>query len=335
MACQVASMLYAPDTRQGRSDRKDSSQNSQNWSRIASRCRDRNVTPTPVATRMRWLGVPRPKACRDRLLGCDNVAAKGSAATKRTGLSAREGRDVAWSGGDTVSWLVCMFFAKGEDRGLGFLFVKATEHPVTFRTQQADPSRSACERDISGCHVLKATLPHVVTSAERSLLREYFGLRVCLSWQPSRWTLELRGKWWTRVEAAGRAPGGGDGAVGEDPIDNSGSPFLVYVNLGHFRVSRSVGGDRENRVLGVGRGSVGPFVCDCETERLWFDPLCCLVGGTVVLRLCGGVEVELCSVEVVCQSYYLVHGFRHIEVRGIMDQVLGSSPVTYVFEVRL
>ncbi|MQL76487.1 hypothetical protein Taro_008879 [Colocasia esculenta] len=43
------------------------------------------------------------------------------------------------------------------------------------------------------------------------------------------------------------------------------------------------------------------------------------------------VEVEVCSVEVVCQSYYLVRGFRHIEVQGIMDQLLGSSPVTHVW----
>ncbi|MQM19773.1 hypothetical protein Taro_052785 [Colocasia esculenta] len=100
-------------------------------------------------------------------------------------------------------------------------------------------------------------LPLPGTIVLESLLREYSGLRVCSSWQPNRRTLELRGKWWTRVEgktsvgpcgghdeqsygvsdrvvfpyhascsfasalpfvdfsaAAGRAPGGGDGAVG-------------------------------------------------------------------------------------------------------------------------
>ncbi|MQM19853.1 hypothetical protein Taro_052865 [Colocasia esculenta] len=52
--------------------------------------------------------------------------------------------------------------------------------------------------------------------------------------------------------AAGRALGGGDGVVGEDPVASSVSLFPVYVTLGPFRLSGSVGGDRENRVLDVG-----------------------------------------------------------------------------------
>ncbi|MQL94695.1 hypothetical protein Taro_027355 [Colocasia esculenta] len=39
-------------------------------------------------------------------------------------------------------------------------------------------------------------LPLPGTPVLGSLLREYFGLRVCSSWQPVRRTLELRGKWW-------------------------------------------------------------------------------------------------------------------------------------------
>ncbi|MQM17067.1 hypothetical protein Taro_050033, partial [Colocasia esculenta] len=54
-----------------------------------------------------------------------------------------------------------------------------------------------------------------------------------------------------------------------------------------------------------------------------------LRGGTVVLRFCGGIEVELCSVEVSC---YPVCGFRHIVVWSIMNQLLVSNPVTQVFE---
>ncbi|MQL94877.1 hypothetical protein Taro_027540, partial [Colocasia esculenta] len=39
----------------------------------------------------------------------------------------------------------------------------------------ADPSRSSHERDISGCRVLKVTLPSVATSAERSVLFSRLG----------------------------------------------------------------------------------------------------------------------------------------------------------------
>ncbi|MQL70134.1 hypothetical protein Taro_002461 [Colocasia esculenta] len=53
----------------------------------------------------------------------------------------------------------------------------------------------------------------------------------------------------------GRAPGRGDGAVGMDPIASSVSHFLVYITLGPFWVPGSVGGDRDNRVLGMGRAS--------------------------------------------------------------------------------
>ncbi|MQM07392.1 hypothetical protein Taro_040233 [Colocasia esculenta] len=63
----------------------------------------------------------------------------------------------------------------------------------------------------------------------------------------------------------------------------------------------------------------------------------CSGGGTIVFVVLwwylvevGGV-VELCSEEVVCQSCYLVRGLRYIEVRGIMDQLLGSSHVTHVW----
>ncbi|MQM22869.1 hypothetical protein Taro_055928, partial [Colocasia esculenta] len=86
--------------------------------------------------------------------------------------------------------------------------------------------------------------------------------------------------------AAWRTPGGGDGAVGEDPVASSGSHFSVYVTLevrllnsgraragwrrrgsrrgphskqwfpffSPFRLSRSEGGDRENWVLDVAEG---------------------------------------------------------------------------------
>ncbi|MQL78005.1 hypothetical protein Taro_010415 [Colocasia esculenta] len=55
--------------------------------------------------------------------------------------------------------------------------------------------------------------------------------------------------------AAGCVSGRGDGAVVVVPVASSGSPSQLYVTLGPFRVFGSVGGDRENRVLGMGRGS--------------------------------------------------------------------------------
>ncbi|MQM07908.1 hypothetical protein Taro_040755 [Colocasia esculenta] len=68
------------------------------------------------------------------------------------------------------------------------------------------------------------------------------------------------------------------------------------------------------------RAAVGPFVRDCETERrhsctetLWWY--------LVVV----GVEVELCSVEIVCQSCYLMCGFRYIEVRGTASVTHGTD----------
>ncbi|MQM14422.1 hypothetical protein Taro_047353 [Colocasia esculenta] len=45
------------------------------------------------------------------------------------------------------------------------------------------------------------------------------------------------------------------GAVVVVHIASSVFPLSMYVTLGPFRVSGSMGGDRENRVLGVGRGS--------------------------------------------------------------------------------
>ncbi|MQL76571.1 hypothetical protein Taro_008960 [Colocasia esculenta] len=55
--------------------------------------------------------------------------------------------------------------------------------------------------------------------------------------------------------ATGHASGRGEGAVVGVPVASSGSPFSEYVTLEPFWVHGSVGGDRENRVLGVGRGS--------------------------------------------------------------------------------
>ncbi|MQL94393.1 hypothetical protein Taro_027050 [Colocasia esculenta] len=55
--------------------------------------------------------------------------------------------------------------------------------------------------------------------------------------------------------AVGHAPDGGDGAVVVIPVASSGSLFQLYVTLGPFRVPGTVGGDRENRVLGLGRES--------------------------------------------------------------------------------
>ncbi|MQM20348.1 hypothetical protein Taro_053366 [Colocasia esculenta] len=49
--------------------------------------------------------------------------------------------------------------------------------------------------------------------------------------------------------------GGGDGAIVVVLVASSGSPSQLYITLGPFRVSRSMGGDRENWVLGLGRGS--------------------------------------------------------------------------------
>ncbi|MQL77396.1 hypothetical protein Taro_009811, partial [Colocasia esculenta] len=59
--------------------------------------------------------------------------------------------------------------------------------------------------------------------------------------------------------AAGRAPGGGDGAVVMVPVASCGSPSECTSPSGYapkglpFRVFGSVGGDCENRVLDVGR----------------------------------------------------------------------------------
>ncbi|MQL68167.1 hypothetical protein Taro_000492 [Colocasia esculenta] len=52
-ADQVTSMLYVPDTRQGRSDRKGNSQISQKSSPDATRRRNKNATPTLVVTMLR------------------------------------------------------------------------------------------------------------------------------------------------------------------------------------------------------------------------------------------------------------------------------------------
>ncbi|MQL75479.1 hypothetical protein Taro_007848 [Colocasia esculenta] len=70
---------------------------------------------------------------------------------------------------------------------------------------------------------------------------------------------------------------------------------------------------------------VGPFVRDCETERLF---LCCVVRvchdvGTIVVvvgeRL-SGVEVELCSVEVMCLDDQLLRwcALRPVEVEVLL-----------------
>ncbi|MQL72239.1 hypothetical protein Taro_004592 [Colocasia esculenta] len=70
------------------------------------------------------------------------------------------------------------------------------------------------------------------------------------------------------VTTAGRASGGGDRAVVMVPVASSGFPLQLYVTLGPFRVSGSVGGDRENRVLGLGRwsGSRGRYI-EMEEEK--------------------------------------------------------------------
>ncbi|MQL75811.1 hypothetical protein Taro_008168, partial [Colocasia esculenta] len=49
--------------------------------------------------------------------------------------------------------------------------------------------------------------------------------------------------------------GRGGGAVVVVPAASSVFPLQLYVTLGPFRISGSVGGDRENRVLDLGRGS--------------------------------------------------------------------------------
>ncbi|MQM00547.1 hypothetical protein Taro_033282 [Colocasia esculenta] len=59
-------------------------------------------------------------------------------------------------------------------------------------------------------------------------------------------------------ETSQQRQGGGDGAIVMVPVASSGSPSELYVTLGPFWVSGSVGGDRKNRVLGVGRGSSSP-----------------------------------------------------------------------------
>ncbi|MQL79276.1 hypothetical protein Taro_011712, partial [Colocasia esculenta] len=64
--------------------------------------------------------------------------------------------DVVWSGGNAEGSPVFAFF------------VKATALDIALLMQQPDPSRSCCESDMSKGCVLKATLPLVVTSAERS-----------------------------------------------------------------------------------------------------------------------------------------------------------------------
>ncbi|MQM19833.1 hypothetical protein Taro_052846 [Colocasia esculenta] len=95
-------------------------------------------------------------------------------------------------------------------------------------------------RSSPGARLLRACpverlLPLPGTPILGSLLREYFGLRAC--------------------STTGRTPGGRDGGVVEVPIASSAPPSLLYVTLGSFRVSGSVGGNCENRVLCVGRGS--------------------------------------------------------------------------------
>ncbi|MQL97151.1 hypothetical protein Taro_029830, partial [Colocasia esculenta] len=54
-------------------------------------------------------------------------------------------------------------------------------------------------------------------------------------------------------ETSQQRQGRGDGVVVVVPVASSGSPSQLYVTLGPFRVSGSVGGDGENWVLGVGR----------------------------------------------------------------------------------
>ncbi|MQM00796.1 hypothetical protein Taro_033537 [Colocasia esculenta] len=80
---------------------------------------------------------------------------------------------IAWSGGNAMWVLLFAFFMEGfvgvirrGVPGLGFLPVKAMDPPVAFRTRQADPSRSAYERDISGCRIPMATWGPVAFTAE-------------------------------------------------------------------------------------------------------------------------------------------------------------------------
>ncbi|MQM22922.1 hypothetical protein Taro_055981 [Colocasia esculenta] len=83
MACKVASTLYAPDTRQCHSDRKDNGQRGQKSSRVTFRCRDKNTTPTPIAMRMRRPGT--------------NISCKGSVDTTINGvdtMAQSKGRNV-------------------------------------------------------------------------------------------------------------------------------------------------------------------------------------------------------------------------------------------------
>ncbi|MQL82113.1 hypothetical protein Taro_014571 [Colocasia esculenta] len=60
--------------------------------------------------------------------------------------------------------------------GLGFRPVKATDPSVTFRMRQADPSRSAYERDISGCRIQMATWDPVAFTAEGLLMEQQLDL---------------------------------------------------------------------------------------------------------------------------------------------------------------
>ncbi|MQL68929.1 hypothetical protein Taro_001207, partial [Colocasia esculenta] len=107
------------------------------------------------------------------------------------------------------------------------------------RNGLADRDRITTLLSVTTCHVVVTTSSHTEFSD-----RVVFSYRASCSFTSA-----------VLFVAAWRASGGGDGEVGEDPVASTVSPFPVYVTLGAFEVSGFVGGDHENRVLGVGGGS--------------------------------------------------------------------------------
>ncbi|MQM12920.1 hypothetical protein Taro_045841 [Colocasia esculenta] len=167
------------------------------------------------------------------------------------------------------------------------------------RSPQDRDTLEHCDLVATATAVATWLLPLPGTPVLESLLREYSGLRVCSSWQPSRRTLELRGKWrhgtvvWpdyggycvsylalTRRE--GETSQQRQGARRAEETRR----YILYP----FRVSGSVGGDRENRVLGVGRGSEVSGFSTLEEGKLPREAICRPHRGTTTSRSMAPIE---------------------------------------------
>ncbi|MQM12421.1 hypothetical protein Taro_045338, partial [Colocasia esculenta] len=115
--------------------------------------------------------------------------------------------------------------------------------------------------------------------------------------------------------------------------------WLVSTVLWFVLVERQL--DLSSLTVCPGVGTVVVVVGERRLTGCGLTLVVCPVVGTVVSRFCpwwsalwwhwfgygfrGGVVVELCSVEVVCQSCYLVCGSRHIVVWGYNGLALGQQ----------